>query len=346
MAAASVKELFESGASATVGADAAQTALPRQFRVTFASASYQNLYDACYATAGGVSIPAIGALYKVGSAFKVRTISPQWERGGEGRNVLVTVSYGLPASSGGGIVDPATAPWSRDTVIDITPEVEMVESYHDLGGIAVATTAGVPDENGLMIPRPLRRAMVSFAVQASGYTPATADVLAGTVNSAALTIAGRAVAKWCGRIERISHPLDVWVNPATLAETSYYRVVYEIMWIAANTNRLQTEGVILANGYGLSAGDDMGLRFEARPNKGLIQKKTVSSTAQFVPCYQREVEADGEYGECHWCNGLWEDAEYERDERGIHTFPAKIIKPAICHHKPDCLRQRALEVKL
>jgi len=57
-----------------------------------------------------------------------------------------------------------------------------------------------------------------------------------------------------------------------------------------------------------------------------------------------EVEADNEFGECHWCHGLWEDAEYERNERGIHTFPAKIIKPAVCHHKPDCLRQRALGI--
>jgi hypothetical protein len=291
MAVTLVKELFEAD-SATVSSDGASTSLPRRFLVVFDSASYKNLYAACFATAGGVSIPAIGAAYDTNSNFKVRSFSPSWLRGAEGSKVIVAVNYGLPTSNGG-VVDPTAAPWERDPVISITPVLQPVERGVDLAGNAVVSTAGVPDANGLRLLEPQRKLVVSFAVQKSGYTPATADALAGTVNSAALTIKSRTMAKWCGRLDRIEHPENVWVNPTTQAQTSYYEVIYEFIWIAANTNKLPAAGVIIDNGSGLATGADMGLKYEARANKGTIQKLTVGGTAKLVPCFTFETDAAG-----------------------------------------------------
>jgi hypothetical protein len=295
MATTLVKEIYDGAGGGSVSSDGAQTSLPRRFLVEFDTASYKNLNNACYATAGGVTVPAIGALYDTGSNFKVRGYSPEWVPGAEGKKVLVTVNYGLPATSGsgGGVIDPTVAPWERAPIFSITPLLQPVERGVDLDGNAVVTTAGVPDQNGLAIKEPQRRLVITFAKLASAYTPSAADILGGTVNSTALTVSGRVMAKWCGRLDRIEHPLNVWVNPSTQAQSQYYEVLYEFTWISANTNKLPASGVIIANTSGLSIGADMGLRFEARPNMGLIQKLTVGGVAHLSPCITRETLVDG-----------------------------------------------------
>lgn len=212
--------------------DASDSDLTIDYRVRV---SAESDWNSALAASG---LPTFGSEHATRKGYYAKTARARQENPVNHYMAVVSIRYETFS-----VNESATAPWDDPATYSTRyVEIEICDGkYYDPDGAGAwkpnTNSAGDWFNPAVARSRFAVELTINIARQASAWSPATFDAAVGCVNSAAITICGRAGAAYQWRLMNMPHSKRYWKNPATSLLEAYYDVSYVVLG-DAETHRL------------------------------------------------------------------------------------------------------------